>query len=581
VKTDIRSPAMQSAKHQSGTVLIVVIMLLLLASVLTFFTLNVGVFEQQTSGNDLKSKLVAEVADAGLSQGAEYIKQNYAALADTSKWTLCTASDTSFPCGSAPPSRRATMYYWSGGGAASTFANPITSWNTAKMLPIAIANALTGTTSSTAGNIGFGVQYAVGAVMCHVAKKATKSAPTTCTDPGSGNATSISIVTLVSTAAIPSENARSTVSESIGSFTNIGNLPASPPIVASGNINLVGTIQIVTNPNAGGTGVPVSIWTPKSLNGNGTGNSCYANEFYSSGTVTWDPATPNFPLCDSCSCNGSLSSAHGNTVSNGIDSLNGDDNSATGGNGPVHVDADPTKTEFPCDLFQQVFGVSAWQDLLPNPNATGGVGDGFCETHIMTTYTDPNGTGNIVTMGVDEAYLYTYAQYIVADSTRTYTCASGCSGTVTAASLRSISSSTAVGVDQTVAKNAGLVWCQDGSMCAHGTAAAPVLMVFDGSGPDLTNSGDVYGMVFGRSKGYTTNGSATAVLDPATGGDATFTLHSNGTVYGAIVLQGTTGHLNGTSAVVYNKDILTNLTTGGSFTKFDGVAGSWTDRTSY
>jgi hypothetical protein len=67
----------------------------------------------------------------------------------------------------------------------------------------------------------------------------------------------------------------------------------------------------------------------------------------------------------------------------------------------------------------------------------------------------------------------------------------------------------------------------------------------------------------------------------ATGGNATLDMHSNGTVYGSVVLQGTSGHINGTSAVVYNQDVLTALQNSGSFVKFGGVPGGWTDRTSY
>jgi Tfp pilus assembly protein PilX len=568
---------MRHPKHQSGTVLIVVIMLLLLASVLSFFALNVGVFEQRTSGNDVKTKIVGEVAEAGLTQGMEYLHQHYTYFTDTSKWTQCLATATSFPCGSVEPgvansTRRSTMYYWSSGGYDFDGNGSISGWEQ-RMLPLPSSNVVTTGTTVAGTNYGtnYTVQYGVGAVLCRLATKTTTASATTCTD--SASATNASIVTFVSTASIPSEGAKSTVVQSFGAHNIIGNLPSTPPIVASGSINLVGTIQIVTNPNSGGTGVPVSLWTPQSLNGNGTGNSCYANEFYASGTVDWSHVAtlPTFPLCDNCSCNGSLSYAHGNTVSNGIDSLSADDNSAGGGNGAVHVDADQTKTEFPCDLFQQIFGVQAWSDTSPV--------DGFCETHIMTTYTNPNNTSQIVTMGVDEAYLYTYAGYIKANASRTYTCVSGCT-TLTAAALRNTVAS-GTQPDQTAAKNYGLVWCQDGSVCERGTADTPVLMVFDGGSdggsPNLTIGGNIYGMVFGRSTGKATSG----VLTKSTGGDASFSMSSNAVVYGSIVLQGTTGHLNGTSAVVYNKDILTNLANSDAFVKFGGMPGSWSDRLSY
>lgn len=550
---------MKTHPRQTGNVLIVVIVLLALAGTMVLFGLNTGVFEQRSSGNDMKAKVVSEVAQAGLSQGMEFLHQHYAYMADTSKWTQCTATDTSFPCGSVlPTSRRATMYYWSSGGHDFDGNGTIAGWEN-RMLPIPTANILP-TTS-------FPIAYGVGVVLCRVATKASKSAATTCTDPAS--ATNTSVLTFVSVGSIPGESARTTLTQSIGSYAILKNLPKIPPITVSGSISLVGTIQVVTNPNAGGTGVPVSLWTPQSLNGGGTGNSCYANEFYSSGgTVDWSHAStlPTFPLCDDCSCNGSLSNVKGNTVSNGIDSLSLDDNSATGGNGGVRVTADPATSEFPCDLFQQVFGAQAWEDKTPV--------DGFCETHIMTTYTNPNNSAQVVSMGVDEAYLYANSGYIKPATGRTYTCVSGCT-TLTASQLINTSATPS----QATSQNSGLVWCQDGSLCAHGTADAPALVVFDASDnpPNLTNSGNVYGLIFGRSTGETTAG----VLNFATGGDAKFTMSGNDVIYGSIVLQGTTGPLNGTSSVVYNKDVLTTLQQNPGFTKFTGVPGSWSDRVSY
>ncbi len=582
---------MQSAKRQSGTVLIVVIMLLLLASVMTFFTLNVGIFEQHSSGNDLKAKMVGEVAEAGLSQGMEYLHSNPTFLSNTGKWTQCTATDTTFPCGSIPQlttagaQRRSTMYRWSGGGYDFDGSGSITGWEL-KMLPITLPITTTGG--------GFAVQYGVGAVLCRVAFKTASTDATTCTDNDS--ASNSSVVTLVSVAKIPSEGASTTVVQSVGSYNLINNLPALPPIVASGSVNIYGTLQVVTNPNAGGTGVPVSIWSPSNSSGHGTANTCYSNDFYTNGTVDWSHAAnlPTFPLCDSCNCNPSLSSVTGNSIANhNIDIVDGVDATlnTTGGNAALHVDGDQTKTEFPCDLFQKVFNVQAWEDDFLANGTTAGQ-DGFCETHLITTYTNPNNTTQIVAMGVDEAYLYANADYITTSS-NTYRCVSGCVGTLTADSLRTSA--------QTVAAASGLVWCQDGSFCAAGTADAPVLVVVDGG---TTPSGNVYGLIFLRSTddrttyptspviaasspfpAYTAwpvpHEDAASRLSAATGGNATFNMHANGTVYGSIVLQGSSGHINGTSAVVYNQDLLTNLQNSGSFVKFGGVPGGWNDTTSY
>ena len=59
--------------RQSGTVLLVALVLLLLAGLLTLFALRVGVFEQRSTGNDVRAKVAGEVAEAGLAQGFEFL----------------------------------------------------------------------------------------------------------------------------------------------------------------------------------------------------------------------------------------------------------------------------------------------------------------------------------------------------------------------------------------------------------------------------------------------------------------------------------------------------------------------------
>lgn len=569
---------MQSAKRQSGTVLIVVIMLLLLASVLTFFTLNVGVFEQQTSGNDLKAKVVSEMADAGLSQGAEYLHQNYSVLTDNSGtyWRHCLANETTFPCGSVPAARRASMYVWKYLGHDFDSSGSTSGWEN-RMLPIKAANTI-----SSAGN-GFGVQYGVGAVLCRVAYKTLPSDPTVCANQGATNASPTSIVTLVSVAYIPGEGAHSTVTQSIGTYNLLNNIVGSPPILASGNVDVTGGLQIVTNPNAGGTGVPVSVWTRKAVNKTGTSNTCYYNEFLHSnsggtnGTVYNDTsgpggtnASPNFPLCDNCSCNGADSLSYtssGNSAQNGIDilqnsGLNGNYSAALQ-NGYANYDVKPS--EFPCDLFQQVFGVQAWKD---------NDGDSFCETKLMSDYKDGSGVdhGNI---GVDEDFLFTNATTIVHPTVATSWFTS--SSQIDSGSYPSSAYS-------------GLIWCQSncgvGANQQLGTAAGPVILVTDDSGSSGKIQGKVFGLIFARTKagsatvtpaaGYTmTSGEITA------GGNANIAMNSGAIVYGAVVVQGTVQKANGSAAVVYNPDVLGNILKNPANNKFGSLQGSWTDRVSY
>lgn len=546
---------MKMPARQSGNVLIVVVLLLALAGIMALFGLNTGVFEQRSSGNDMKAKTVNEVAEAGLAQGIEYIHQHYSYITDTTKWTACSATDTSFPCGSVPATRRGTMYRWSGGGYDFDGNGTISGWE-AKMLPIPASNIVT-----SVGN-GFAVQYGVGAVLCRAAFKATTADPTACTDSGSASATSV--LTFVSVATIPGESARRTVSQSVGSYNLLNSAPNVPPVLASGNVDLTGTLQIVTNPNAAGTGVPVSVWTRKTISKTGTPNTCYYNEFLhnssgsSNGTVYTDTSSPNFPLCDDCNCAGadSLSyDASGNKQDKGIDILDG-----AGGGANSAVAA----SEFPCDLFQQVFGVQAWSDSD---------GDNFCETKILTSYKNPNTQAN-VTMGVDEAYLFQNSTTIIP------------SADTTTANLATAAQLALPGTYPSSAYS-GLVWCQTncdiGSNKQMGSAASPVLLVIDG---DAKIQGKVFGLIFLRSlaggKTMTpSTGFAMSATEVANGGNTSLSMNAGSVVYGSIVVQGQVQKANGTSSVVYNGDVITNLLNSPGLVKFGGVPGAWTDRTSY
>lgn len=566
---------MISRRQQSGSVLIVVVILLVLAGLMTLLALNAGVFEQKASGNDLKSKLVSEVADAGLAQGMEYLHQNPSFLTNTGKWTACTATDTTFPCGVVPSARRSTMYYWSSGGFDFDKNGSISGWEQ-RMLPISSSpNAL----PSTGNNLT--INYGVGAVLCRVAPKTASTDPTLCTD--SASASSTSVITLVSVAAIPGESARTTVTQSVGSYNLLGGLANAPPILASGNIDITGGMQVVTNPNSAGTGVPVSVWTRKSITKTGTANTCYYNEFLhnssgsANGTIVTSTASPNYPLCDNCSCGGadSLSfDASGNSVDYGIDILQNSgansDYSQPLASGYANYDVKPQ--EFPCDLFAQIFRIQAWEDRD---------GDFFCEKKIMSTYKNPN-TGVNTTMGADEAYLFQNAKTIVNPSAAT-----------TAANLpmaRQLS-----GNSYPSASLSGLVWCQ--SSCGInsgevvGSAAAPVLLVIDGS---AVIKGKVYGLVFLRTQAKV--GGTAVTMTPSTGytmttaeinagGNAELEMHggagNSAVVYGAMVVQGTATKLNGSNAVVYNGDVMQSLMNEPSFVQFGGVPGGWTDRVSY
>lgn len=559
---------MRDMSKQDGNVLIIVVLLLLLASVMTLFAVNVGLFEQRTSGNDLRAKLVTEVAEAGLAQGMEYLRENAGAIGTSGNWERCNDADTTFPCGAIQPdavvqtvdalgnpttvtvTRRSTMYYWKGGGFDFDGDGSVSGWES-KMLPINQAIPTTGS--------GFPTGYGVGPVLCRVAYKEEDTDPTVCTDdPAKMSPTSV--LTFVSVGSLPDEGARSTLTQTVGTYNILNNPPGKPPVVASGSVDVTGGLQIVTNPNAGGPGVPVSVWTRKDMSKTGTPNTCYYDEFtrFTKGSVT-PIIEDGIVTCDDCQCDTEHTISYdksGNQQDEDIDILDVDTNQG------VNLDVRPQ--DFPCDLFEFVFGVKAWEDTD---------GDFFCETKLLTQYKNPN-TGAMVTMGVDEAFLFKNAMHVIPSAQ-----------TTAAGLLRPTQIAAASYLDSSAS---GLVWCQTSCDIASnqqiGSPAHPVLLVIDGS---AKIQGRVFGLILMRSL------AAGATLTPSTGfemsssevaagGNAVLDMNAGAAVYGSVVVQGQIDKANGTASIIYNSDVLINLANDNTMQKFSGVPGGWSDdRVSY
>lgn len=118
-------------------------------------------------------------------------------------------------------------------------------------------------------------------------------------------------------------------------FETQGEAPAPPPIMGAGEVGLKGGFNVVTNPNGGGQGVPVSVWTSKSVDdSNGNWSSCQIDEFYT--------------YKDSC------------------------DTKALSSKGNINADIVANDPNFPADMFQYFFRVNeAQHELIKfNPQTT-------------------------------------------------------------------------------------------------------------------------------------------------------------------------------------------------------------------
>jgi hypothetical protein len=427
---------------------------------------------------------------------------------------------------------------------------------------------------------GFPVAAGVAPVVCFVQSRAVgelNTAPIRCAQD-LAQASNRRIATFVSVARVLNEGARTTVAQTVGRFNLVDNPVSKPPVIASGSVDVTGGLQLVTNPNAGGPGVPVSVWTRKDVSKTGTPNTCYADEFFRFGAK--NNAPPGFEggtiTCDTCQCDGDKSLSYdksGNVQDEGIDILDveaGTDSQTafgaggqTGINFNVRSDAKSYPTcEFPPDLFGHVFGVQAWLD---NDH------DCFAEVKVMQPFTNPN-TGTEVKIGADEAFLYSYAEKIINPTTG-------------GAPLVSPDQKYTGGYPASTLS--GLIWCQSncdiGSNTQLGTPDKPVVVVIDGS---AQVQGRVFGLVFIRSLagGVTltaSTGFTFSTSEVAAGGNAVLDMNAGAIVYGAMVVQGKVDKANGTAAIVHDDNVLSAIGKNPNNNRYATLPGAWNDTFSY
>ena len=582
----IRLPS--SPRDASGMVLFVALVLLLLASLLTLFALKIGAYEQRSTGNDLRSKVVTEVAEAGLAQAFEYlIRQHSAMLTNAALWERCDEADTTFPCGAVTAatfdddgdpttpevSRRGSMFRLV---ADTTRVIPNIDLALSQyMLPMPASSKIT-----AMGN-GMPVAYGVAPVVCFA------QAPTGVAEgiPCGGTASSVTIATFVSVARMPGENASSTLVQTVGQYPRVpDDLIGKPPITTSGSAGVSGTLQVVTNPNAGGPGVPVSVWTRLDIDKHGTTNTCYADEFfrYTQGSAT-TTVYQNTIRCDACKCDANGAPTTLSYDSSGINRCTGpsadcegmdildveaNTDSRTGYNTAGHEGANYNVRsdqysyaagvcEFPPDLFKYVFGTPTWQDN----NA-----DCFAETKMASVfYQNPDNAAGIAAVGPDEAYLYKIADKIIpTDANRNLVKVSQLG---TSALLTSSASS-------------GIIWCQQNCNISSnnqvGTPNAPVILILDGP---VTIQGVVFGFVFIRDTGSTLRPQTGSSLPGNCPNNCMLSFNAGSAIYGALVVQGQIKS-NGTSAVIYDGNVLQSIIDQAP-PIYATLPGAWNDRRSY
>ena len=354
------------------------VLILILLTEMLIYAVQVGVFEQRKSGNEMRQKQAFHAAETGIQHAHAYMLANsldltfsgtdgwldddYVSAGGSGRWVYCADVDyaaygKTHPCYGEPldsdsaVNLRDSSYFYSLAGDV----NP-------SDIPILVDEILPEATDTVA----------VQAVMCLLDIDRTPDVIPVrgCLDKDDGNFNPIYfVITLLSRGQAECDAdsdcaAEALVAQKLGSFGPLSGAGGpGVPLTSRSTFPPGGTAEIVPNPNGGGTGVPISSWLNANDSGglctggvpiDGSGGSwttCERHEWYGVSAMP-DENSPNGKYtCPTANCSCSAAERRLSEPDvNGID---------------IVID-----TNFPCDLFKYTFQVER-ADYLEVKNGSG------------------------------------------------------------------------------------------------------------------------------------------------------------------------------------------------------------------
>lgn len=287
-------------RRQRGVAtLMVALVILVILTVIILSSSNVALFEQKTATNENRQRLADQAAEYSLNLGGEFLKANIVNIASvevdgwlsgaTLHWTKCIdasgwpALAATHPCMSEPnATRRAQLYFYN-------FADTLTTLD--ELVPY---DSLIPSGAGIAPMGGaFAATAEIRALLCRLDTTVVVSGANTpeCRLEPDVNSSNRIAITLIANTVMADETAAAQLKETWANFDSFSTASAAP-LVASGAIEGTGNVEIVTSPNGGGIGIPVSIWSASDADVDKTGggsaasvSSCQLGEFLKSTSV--------------------------------------------------------------------------------------------------------------------------------------------------------------------------------------------------------------------------------------------------------------------------------------------------------
>jgi hypothetical protein len=342
----------QSFRQKGGMTVFTAIMVLIVLTLLMFYATRVSVFEQRVSANEVRQKASFHAAEAAIEQGIEYMLANSTLILSTSvdefpdgngtftrdgwfasnRWLECTSAlvaDPDHPCGGDTPMREGSYFY--DDPTTLPADTPVDS------LPLAMGSFANDVTARLSANICF----------INIGDPAGS-----CEDPPSDleeENNAYMIITMLGygfsdctdTTDVSTCTGEATVAKPVANFKSLAGAPVVP-VTTKTAFEVTGTAEVVPNPNAGGIGVPISVWMNLNPSCGGAtaelkGNwmTCEQHEWYGESELPADTTCGQVEC--KCELDEAISTTTGTSPWNGIDLIE-----------------DPA---FPCDLFEYYFKV--------------------------------------------------------------------------------------------------------------------------------------------------------------------------------------------------------------------------------
>jgi len=319
------------SKQRGAATLFVALAILGILTIILLSSSSIALFEQKTANNESRQHLADQAAEYALNLGGEFFKANISKVSSSQvggwrnanpgvRWVSCdgfTVGSGFNPCTAEPDlNRRKELWVYSDAASGAPLEVPYESL-------ITNTSGSEGTLDSVgvgASGTGFDANSTkVYALMCLINAPPGQT-PKCKRVPDASGGNNIAI-TVVARSTLAGENAAAEVKETWGTFSSFS-VSSAMPLVAAGIVQGLGNATIVAAPNAGGFGVPGSIWSPKDVDiddaGSGVGavTTCHMGEYLGNVDVsnlkTTCAGTGNTGCgCDANGANANYLSGHG------------------------------------------------------------------------------------------------------------------------------------------------------------------------------------------------------------------------------------------------------------------------------